>query len=174
MQSDRDGTILYRVTGWGFYRGWRRRGVFETFEPVCQAPCEADVDAWGAYRIGGPGIRRSSAFTLPRGEGGRVGLDVTAGSSSATAWGAAGIGLGLTAVIACGIIALVGGTERPSDGGVETAGLITMGVGAGLFGLGLAVVIGNETDVKTDRGLVLAKEPRSKPAVQWIGNGVAF
>lgn len=182
VTANREGATLLRIAAVGQELGWRRRVTFELYDPVCTAPCEADVPARGRYRVRGEGMVQSSAFHLPQGEP-RVGLQVNGGSLGGVVGGVVMMGFGIVAMSIGGIFMLVGASERaPNDGsGTEIGGAITLGAGAGLTGLGLYLVLANQTDVRTDRGQELARDGRANAprtsqgsGIHWLPNGFAF
>ncbi len=182
VTANREGATLLRIAAVGQELGWRRRAIFELYDPVCTAPCEADVPARGRYRVRGDGMVQSAAFHLPQGEP-RVGLQVNGGSLAGVVLGVVMMGVGITAMGIGGVFMLVGASERaPNDGsGTETGGAITLGAGAGLTGLGLYLVLANQTDVRTDHGQELARDGRVNgptaargSGIHWLPNGFAF
>jgi len=168
VTSDRDQTALLRVSGIGRFG----RGFFEMLEPVCVAPCEVDADANALYQIGGPGVRPSRSFPLPRGES-TVGLQVAAGSTAATVGGIILLSIGTVALTMGSVVAILGATARSDGTGAETAGGITLGAGAALMAAGIVVIANNATDVRTDRGRELARA-KTGAGVSWLPNGFAF
>jgi hypothetical protein len=144
-------------------------GVFESYAPVCMAPCEADLDANAMYRVGGKGVAASDTFALPRGQP-RLALKVNAGSSSARGWGWASAVLGGTAIATGASFLLVSSMLSNSTDGTSaqqsmnntndtfrTIGLVSLAGGAGLLALGIALIATNGTDVKTESGQTIGK-----------------
>jgi hypothetical protein len=181
VQSDRENTTLLRMTRAGGFVGATSYGsvvgVAEWYKPVCVAPCEAEADANGIYRIGGRGVTPSDTFALPQGSD-KIGLRVRAGSKTARGVGWLSVGLGATAAAAGGMLLVFGSVLEPNasdaiyahDAGrltrdedrastFRTVGFVSLGAGAALVALGIVLVATSGTDVATDHGQTLARAP---------------
>ncbi|HSQ64763.1 MAG TPA: hypothetical protein VLM85_16175, partial [Polyangiaceae bacterium] len=140
------------------------------FETVCMAPCQADVDANGMYRVAGDGVTPSSTFGLGA-PNGAMRLHVTAGSSGARIGGIwlliGGITLAVTGGLTAGLFAAINDPYTDMTGWI-VAGAVMAGVGVIMTAIGIPLIIGSGTSVVTDQGMPLAKRP-SKPHLTLSG-----
>ena len=94
-----------------------RTGVMESWRQVCHAPCQASVDPYATYKVGGDGLTESRSFTLPA--GGPISLKARTGSRGASIGGVLSIGLG--GIMIFGGVALMGlGMTQKNFGGTES------------------------------------------------------
>lgn len=136
--------VGYRYAGFVRYQSW---------DPICRAPCGVAVDPNGVYSIRGMRIVPSASFLLP--SSGLVQLEVDAGHTGARAGGVVLTTFG-GITTALGIIftslAGVGGTQGRS---FLTGGLTTLALGGGMLTGGIAILVATRTKVRTG-GLRLA------------------
>jgi len=165
IDADRPGVTLVRVMGFGMVQAatsyGTAYGAFEQSRPVCVAPCQADVEAGGLYRIAGEGITATSTFGLPAQPSGAVRLHIHGGSLGArigALWLMVG---GITFATTGGLLAGLGAADSTdgSNTGVIASGLVLAGLGVVALAIGIPLFIGSNTSVVTDDGMVVAKLP---------------
>jgi hypothetical protein len=177
MDADRPGVTLLRVTGLGVVQAASAYGTaygsFMSYQPVCVAPCQADVEAGAMYRIGGDGVTPTSTFSLPPPAPGRpLVLHVSAGSAGARFGGLwltiGGITLAATGGVLAGLFAAIGNEPGMNTNGWIVGGLVTAGVGVVMTAFGIWMIAESGTSVVTDQGIPIAKGhpagPRITPA----------
>ncbi|MFO0675164.1 MAG: hypothetical protein U0169_01420 [Polyangiaceae bacterium] len=143
VESDSDADVVLE----------QRDAARRTWVPRCHAPCDADVDRAGEYRIGG-GVRGSRSFRLPPGTEGAnvivnpastgafVGGIVLAGAGVVTT--SVGLYLVLDAAYRYNVTALYGTVTRSSvSGGDTTPGWIVTGVGLAATAVGTVLFATN-------------------------------
>jgi hypothetical protein len=121
---------------------------------ICIPPCGAFVHPSGLYRVGGAGATVSEPFALPRASG-DVFVDGHVGSKASRLVGLAFIIVG---IITAGIggLALINPSSPESDGvnrtapddGDRTGEYVTMGIGAGLATIGIALFALSKTSLE--------------------------
>lgn len=130
-------------------------------QALCQAPCTGSADPGGLFRIGGPGIRRSSAFMLPRDER-PVTLSVRAGANSRHRAGVAllvaGSILTSAGLITAAIAESAAVQERSQDRAtaLRLAGYPTLALGVVGLVVGIPLYLRSQTEVTLDSGMRLA------------------
>lgn len=108
------------------------------WDSVCAAPCDQAVPIRGRYRIGGSGVRPSSAFSLHATDGQRVVLHAETGSSAGLTGGLVMLSAGTLAAVFGGLVLIAAASGVGSEHDRESAPLI-----GGLFvGGGLATAGG--------------------------------
>jgi hypothetical protein len=141
------------ATRWVVGYRYARFVRYQSWDPICRAPCGVAVDPNGVYSIRGMRIVPSASFLLP--SSGLVQLDVDAGHTGARAGGVVLTTFGGMAT-AVGLIftslAGVGGTQGRS---FLTGGLTTLALGGGMLAGGIAILVATRTKVRTG-GLRLA------------------
>lgn len=182
VQSDHAGTQLQRITGQASgvgYAGGRSVYVaFESWENICVAPCSANVDPNGTYRVDAPGMTPSKNFQLPAPTQQPLKLKIQGGSAAMRIGGAYSLTFGITGLLMGAIFLPIGfaAEDKLSTSSLpqtfQTIGLVSLGVGAGLTALGIYLVAMSGTDVKTDAGRELAK--RNGPKFRLTPQGFAF
>ena len=170
IDGDRPGVTLVRITDMGVvsaYTGYGTAyGAFEQTRPVCMAPCQADLDANGMYRIAGGGITPTSAFGLPASQPGQaVRLHVHAGSIGARVGGLWLIIGGISFAIAGGTLAALAAAESSisSDTGLLASGVVIGGLGVVALVIGIVLIAGSGTSVVTDEGIPVARHAPARP-----------
>lgn len=182
IQSDHPGTQLQRITGQGSgtgYVGGRAAYIsFENWENICVAPCTANVDPHGTYRVDAPGMSLSKNFQLPPSSGDPqkpLRLKVFGGNAGVRLGGAYSFTFGLTGLIMGAVFLPVGLAmeDKTSTSKLpqtfQTFGIISLGVGAGLTALGIYLLVMSGTDVRTESGQELAKKAPSKLRLSYQG-----
>jgi len=145
-------------------------GHIEELKIICTAPCEADVDPAGDYKVGG-GIHGSSMFNLPPGQN-PLKLNVDAGSKGMFMGGLIATLTGAAVIVTGGTIMLLSAVlpqtsfdpvtlqDVPVDrSGMLIGGIITAVAGAALVGLGVPLIVISSTHVTTGTGQELATRP---------------
>jgi len=174
IDADRPGVTLLRVTGLGMVQAATSYGTafgsFMSYQPVCVAPCEANVEAGAMYRVGGDGVTPTSTFSLPAPAPGRpLLLHVHAGSAGARIGGLwlviTGITFAVTGGTLAGVFAALQNDADSNTGPWIAGGLVTAGVGVVMTALGIWLVSESGTSVVTDQGIPVAKHggPRLSP-----------
>lgn len=182
IQSDHAGTQLQRITGQASgmgYAGGRSVYVhFESWENICVAPCSANVDPNGVYRVDAPGMTMSKNFHLPAPSAAPLKLKVQGGNFGMRLGGAYSLSFGITGLLTGAIFLPIGlATEDKLSTSklpqtFQTVGLVSLGVGAVLTALGVYLLVMSGTDVKTESGQELAKRSPSK--IRLTSQGFAF
>lgn len=187
LDSTRANTMLFKLEGGGMVAVSTGRGMaygaFEQYSPVCTAPCEANVDPNGTYKIGG-GITETGTFSLPA-RSGALALHVNAGSRGMRIGGAWATLLGGSAVLAGGLMLALGfllttdtyDNQGNITGTTHSTGLITAGAGVGIGGiallaLGIPLMVASSTRVDTDQGAQVALGHSSRFA--FTSRGLVF
>jgi len=143
-------------------------GRVEQYKSICTAPCEADVDPGGDYKIGGE-VTSSGVFNLPHGEKNPLRLNVKAGSAGmrfggtlASVFGAGTFLVGAVVIplaFAMPDVDVASGESSPSSG-LLGAGIGMAVVGAVLLGVGIPLIIASGTHVETGNGVKLSHGPK--------------
>lgn len=167
-----------------FAIGWRHPVVrrFQTWDPVCRAPCGVAVSPNGVYAIRGWGIVPSDAFMLP--QGGVISLAVNVGHRGPHAGGVLLTTFGGLATVVGSVFTplsyLVGngvGGSGPSSSGPEprflTAGATLLGLGTAMIAGGIAILVISQTRVRASNGEQLARRDRP-PRLALSANGLHF
>jgi hypothetical protein len=142
--------------------------VERTWEQVCVAPCQgADLDRYSTYRVAKANrISGSPPFTLPQG-GDTIHLKLDARSLAAHHVGLTMTSIGGAAIIVgSAMLVAAKGFNHPDD--IRTAGWITAGSGALVFGIGLPLSLLTTTRVYADSQLRVASAPH------WTPTGYVF
>lgn len=128
------------------------------WERVCVTPCKVELPKYSSYRIArANGVSRSHEFTLPQSKD-TLKLDVEPGDLWWNRVGHVVLTAGTAAAITGGaIIGLAAKFEDEKD--VRIAGLITAGAGLVLVAVGIPMVLGSKTHVKTDGQKVAEAKP---------------
>ena len=177
VDGDRPEVTLVRIMGMGMvqaYTGYGTAyGAFEQSSPVCVAPCQADVDGNGMYRIAGAGVTPTGTFGLPASVPGQtVSLHVHAGSLGARVGGLWLIVGGVAFAVAGGTLAAVAAATSNSltnEGGLLATGLVLGGIGVVALVIGIVLVAGSGTSVVTDQGFQVARHAPAKPRLTLSG-----
>lgn len=137
------------------------------WEPVCVTPCKVELPKYASYRIArANGVSRSHEFTLPQSKD-TLKLDVEPGDLWWNRTARVVLGAGTAAAITGGaLIALASTFDAEKD--VRIAGVITAGAGLVLVAVGIPMMLGSRTHVKSD-GQKLAE---TKPHL--TANGFVF
>ena len=185
IQSDHPGTQLQRITGQSSgmgYAGGRSVYVsFESWENICVAPCTANVDPNGLYRVDAPGMTTSRNFHLPvpsQAPSAPLKLNVHGGNAGVRLGGAYSLSFGMTGLLMGAIFLPIGlamddklaTSKLPQT--FQTIGFVSLGAGAVLTALGIYLLVMSGTDVKTESGQELAKRSPSK--IRLTPQGFAF
>ncbi|WP_394840962.1 hypothetical protein LZC95_28285 [Pendulispora brunnea] len=187
VTSDRENTTLLRLsgagTGYGNVGGYGVAMAFESYEPLCTAPCTASADPNGIYRIAGEGITPSSVFRLP----GRTHADlrVRAGSSSKRWWGWVSTYVGAALAVGGGTFLLLDAISPQTNYDVKTGeetrsttfrdiGIIGLVSGAPFLILGIVMVATSGTDVTTASGEMLARRSPRPGKLSLSPTGLVF
>jgi hypothetical protein len=175
IDADAPGVSLMRVMGFGFVQYGSATGSFASYQTVCVAPCQADVDANATYQISGDGVTPSSPFTLPTANGAPVRLHVHGGSLGARIGGLwlviSGITFAVTGGVLAGTFAALSSSSDDTTGWI-VAGLVTAGVGVVMTVLGIPLVSGSGTTVVTDQNVTVAH--RNAPKIRFTPTGFVF
>jgi hypothetical protein len=109
-------------------------------------------------RVTAQGMTPSGPFRVDRGAGGPALLTVKGGSSVARTLGRLGFVIG----VPVSLIGMTGFAYGHFDErrGLETAGAITLGVGAALVLTALPLLVTGSTSVRNEKGDLIASEPR--------------
>lgn len=128
------------------------------WERVCVTPCKVELPKYASYRIArANGVSRSSEFTLPQSKD-TLKLDVEPGDLWWNRTARVVLGAGTAAAITGGaIIALASTFDNEKD--VRIAGIITAGAGLVLVAVGIPMMLGSKTHVKTDGQKVAETKP---------------
>lgn len=179
VEGDRPGVTLVRILGYGMveaYTGYGTAiGAFEQSRPVCIAPCQADIEANGMYRIGGDGVSPTGTFGLPVQQGnGPLHLRVHAGSLGARVGGVWLLIGGISIGVAGGTLAALAAAESSvsSDPGLLVTGLVLTGVGVVGIVVGAILLAGSGTSVVTDSGITVSRQRPAHPRLTL--SGLAF
>ena len=161
IDADAPGVALMRVMGFGYVQYGSATGSFASYQTVCVAPCQADVDANATYQIAGDGVTPSSTFSMPAPpNGGPLHLRVHGGSLGARVGGVwlliGGITLAVTGGMFAGTFAALSSNDTDTTGWI-VGGLVTAGIGAVMTVIGIPLVSGSGTSVVTDQNVPLAK-----------------
>lgn len=128
------GTFEFNGWGWGFGTSGFVSGVGEQWKTMCEYPCAAPVARKATFRIVGPDVRASEAFTLPaRGRGFLLHVQPGRPGTRIAAWVVLTLG---------GVLAATGGVLLLSFLPKDNTSAGALGGGA-LFGVGLAGVFGS-------------------------------
>jgi hypothetical protein len=177
VEGDRPGVAFIRILGYGMveaYTGYGTAiGAFEQSRPVCIAPCQADVEAGGMYRIGGDGVTPTGTFGLPMQQG-ALHLRVHAGSLGARVGGVWLLIGGISIGVAGGTFAAIAAADSSvsSNPGLLVTGLVLTAVGVVGIVVGAILLAGSGTSVVSDSGMTLARQRSSHPRLTL--SGVAF
>ncbi len=142
--------------------------------PICAAPCQADLDPNGRFRVSGRGVTNSSMFSLPPDR--PLHLHVSAGRRAQRIAGLWTLLSGLTIAVAGGatvgldMLSLPGlyGAAQPNQGAM-TAGIAMLVGGAVTLLVGALVFAGGDTSVRTAHGAVLARARAPVPRLTVAG-----
>ncbi|MBX3185738.1 MAG: hypothetical protein KF819_01935 [Labilithrix sp.] len=114
--------------------------------PVCAAPCDRAVRLDARYRIGGSGVRPSSAFSLHASDGARVVLHADTASSTGFTGGIVMLSAGTLAAAFGGLVLLSAasglGSRHDRESAPLTGGLL-LGGGLATAGGGLWLTLAN-------------------------------
>ncbi len=123
---------------------------------ACTAPCDAEVPLADQFRVGGESVRSSRAFGLAASPGQHVVIRVSPASKGRFTAGIGLLSAGGAALFVGAVVYLVGAagncTEvdslgacyaRAPNGGVETAGGVTMLAGIGVMVVGAVLLASN-------------------------------
>lgn len=147
------------------------------WRPVCDAPCDLQLDPALDYRIGGRGLRPTPRFRL---EPGPLTLDARLASTTGLIVGASLTGVGGLLALTGGIDLLVGAYVSPNncrfgpcsqadrDSWVtlwNTLGGVLVGVGVAMLIPGVIFVAGSSSTVDMHPG---------NTALRWTANGLSF
>jgi hypothetical protein len=105
---------------------------------VCVAPCDATMTEGLEYRIGGPGVQRSSVFVVPSGEG-PLQLRADVGAKGPFVTGIVVMAVG-GATLGLGFIMLYSGND-------QTTALATVAAGGTATLVGLGLLLSNRTEL---------------------------
>jgi hypothetical protein len=124
------------------------------WQRVCMAPCNRPLEVEGMEaRVCGPGMTSSNAFRIEPGRG-RAKIRVDAGSSTARTLGITGLVLG-TPVAMAGMAMYGYGASRDTQS-MQTAGAVTLSVGAVIVVAALPLLALGSTTVRDSQGEVIA------------------
>jgi hypothetical protein len=160
VDSTREGTVLERRTSvkeeLGAVVVIPFRAVDSTWEQVCVAPCEVDLDRFSSYRVSSQnGVSSSRAFTLPQ----RIDalqLHVDAGDLLAHRIGQTLTVGGVSAMIVGGcLLAAASSFSHPND--ARIAGGITGGLGVAATAVGVPLTFGTVSHVDVDGSREIAR-----------------
>ncbi|MGA9524352.1 MAG: hypothetical protein WBV82_23050 [Myxococcaceae bacterium] len=185
IESDEPNAQLFRILSQGVGTVATAGGSavvgMTTFRRECQAPCNRPVLTPSSdFFIAGPGVTASSPFTL-LGQGQDVTLKVRAGSQGWRSAGAVSTYIGATGLVVGGsfllVHALTSGASDSSDGPtlsggrsdssftfVFDVGLWTTVAGAALTGIGIPLMIVNDTKVDVVEGAPPAQNDEATPS----------
>lgn len=167
---------LSRLSGQQTRRVWGRHGsylrTYNTWSPVCRAPCALPVNPEDVYQIRGLNINPSASFMLPT--SGAVSLDVKAGHAGTQVGGVLLTTFGsLPLIVGLVFTPLGAALFRTSEGpGFLIAGGITLGIGSALLGGGIHLLVASRTRVWTSDGYRLAA--RNPPRLAFSSAGLHF
>ncbi len=171
IDGDAPGISLMRVMGFGFVQYGSSTGSFASYQTVCVAPCQADIDGTAMYQIAGDGITPSATFSVPQGP---THLHVHGGSLGARLGGVwlvvGGITLAVTGGIFAGTFAAISTPGQDNTGWI-VGGLITAGVGVIMTAFGIPLFTGSATSVVNDQNVPVAKRA---PSIRATANGFVF
>ncbi|WP_394830285.1 hypothetical protein LVJ94_27630 [Pendulispora rubella] len=187
VTSDRENTTLLRLsragTGFGSVGGYNVAVAFESYEPLCTAPCTTSADPNGIYRIAGEGITPSSTFRLPGHT--HADLRVHAGSSSKRWWGWASTYVGTALVVGGASFLIMDAISPATSYDVNTGkderkttfrdiGLIGLVSGAPFLVVGIVMLATSGTDVSTASGETLARHSPRPGKLSLSPTGLVF
>ncbi|HEY1954300.1 MAG TPA: hypothetical protein VGH28_01780 [Polyangiaceae bacterium] len=175
IDADEPGVTLLRVTGLGMVQATSSYGTtfgaFMSYAPICVAPCEANLETSGMYRVAGDGVTPTGTFSLPPpSANGAMRLHVHAGSLGARVGGLWLTVGGITIALAGGVLAGTAAALQSSQAdlsGLLIGGLVTAGIGVVMTAIGIPLIAQSGTSVFTDDGFRLAR-------VRAIPGGFAF
>lgn len=146
LESPEAGTILYQQVGTNPVQG--RRVVVDrpTYTPVCEAPCEVDIDVGSPLYVSGKSVYPSRLFKL-EGAGGPVTIKVQPGSWTQTMLGATFVLAGIPTVMYGGMIAGVSEMRDPPRSHEVIAGLSMLGIGLVSITVGAVLLSTSKTTV---------------------------
>ncbi|HEX3769517.1 MAG TPA: hypothetical protein VHV30_01575 [Polyangiaceae bacterium] len=126
------------------------RSSTSTWEQVCVAPCQVDLDRFSTYRVSGRnGISPSKgSFTLPQ-SGDSLNLQLDAGNLLMHRAGLAMSGAGLAAVIV-GTALIAGQSIFTDEDKARNAGFITGGAGLVVMAIGIPLAVLTVTGVSAN------------------------
>lgn len=130
-------------------------GVEESWRRVCKAPCGEWIAVEGAeLRVTADSMTPSGPFRVDAGSGGAALLTVKGGSSVTRSLGR----LGLVVGVPVSLLGMTGFAYGHFDErrGLETAGAVTLGVGAALVLTALPLLVMGSTSVRNDKGDLIA------------------
>jgi hypothetical protein len=158
---------LFRLSGEGVSFGWSGRhryvSTYDTWSPVCHAPCGIVVNPSDVYTIRGRHIVPSDSFQVP--ERGVISLTVDAGHRGPRAGGVlltvfGGIGVGLGAIftpIGSALGGQLGGSTTNATGtAFLTTGVSMLAVGGTMLVGGIVVLALTKTTVHSSDGFRFA------------------
>lgn len=132
---------------------WRR---------ACAAPCDQRLLVEGMEaRVSAPGMATSNTFRIEPGRG-TARFKVSGGGATARRWGV--IGLVAGGALSLGGFAMYGGGRIGDAQGLETAGLVTLGLGAASVLVSLPLLLSGTTTVRDARGNMIARPRRYEPS----------
>jgi hypothetical protein len=149
VTSDTPETTLARFD----YLGSGPRGGFYEVSRICTAPCSATVPDTGQYRVVGPRMTPSSAFTLPCSRD-PVDVGVHAGSWRQYAAGLTFSILG-AAYAPTGAVFLATSEDPRVRSSFLPLGATFLSVGVAALAVGLPLWLGNRTRVDVQRAIAL-------------------
>lgn len=166
---------LSRLSGQQTRRVWGRHGTYlrtyNTWSPVCRAPCGLAVDPTDVYQIRGLNINPSGIFMLPT--SGAVSLDVKAGHAGTQTGGVLLTTFGSLPLLVGLVFTPLGAALLRTEGpGFLIAGGITLGAGIALLGGGIHLLVASRTRVWTSDGYRLAA--RNPPRFAFSSAGLHF
>ncbi|MHB8417162.1 MAG: hypothetical protein ACYDCL_03740 [Myxococcales bacterium] len=135
-------------------------------QPLCQVPCNLEVDVNAQYRIDGDGVNPSGAFWLPKEPS--VALNVKAGSKGMRIAGKiltwVGAGFTTAGLVSFGLSALASApTAKTTGDPVDVfldGGLLLTGVGVPMLVAGTIMWASSGTQITTDTGQTLGSLER--------------
>ncbi|WP_394827890.1 hypothetical protein [Pendulispora albinea] len=171
--SDRPNTTLLRLSSSGTGYGNGAALVYESFEPLCTAPCTVSVDPNGIYQVAGEGVVPSGKFRMT--DRTRMDLRVSAGSTTKRWWGwmltlfgCSFVALGGSSLLVGSLTGHVSNEVRDKDQAAtfRDLGIVGIGTGVTFLAIGITMFVTSATDVTTASGQEVARHaPRpDKPA----------
>lgn len=166
------------VYGLGFRFGAVRH--FQTWDPICRAPCGAVVNPNEIFAIRGPGIVPSDGFSLP--QTGVVSLSVRAGHRGVRSGGVIMTTFGSIHTVVGIVFTALGAAFSTDSSRSNTAasflivGGTNLAVGTALMAGGIAMIVYSRTRVTTSDGYVLSlgKDKDARPKLALSASGLHF